>query len=115
MLSIKGFSDNEYQQNTERAYFTQTVAFLEYLDRLKKPVRLRYLLVPDLTDSPQHLKQLAVLEREHSCVKEVELLRFRKLCIEKYRELDLPFRLIDTPEADAALLERCQQYYNSIR
>ena len=115
MLSVKGFSDEEYRQNTERPLFSQTIAFLDELERLQKTVRLRYLLVPGITDSTHHLEQLAALERKYDCVQEVELLRFRKLCIEKYRELDLQFPLTDTPEADAALLDRCKQYYNSIR
>ena len=55
-------------------------------------------MVPGINDNEEDIDRLAELLRGHSCIKKVELLPFRTLCIEKYASLGIPFPLADTPQ-----------------
>lgn len=114
MLSIKGFSEMEYQKNASGRFET-VPAFLREAQNQQKKVRLRYLLVPGLTDSEEHLRQLTLLEQRFSCIREVEFLGFRKLCLEKYRELNREFPLAEVPEMLPEQLPSYQKRYEALK
>ncbi|MBQ7321078.1 MAG: pyruvate formate lyase-activating protein [Clostridia bacterium] len=79
--------------------------FLDHLQKLGKPTWLRHVLIPGYNDSAESLARLREVRDAHSCICKVELLPFRKLCLEKYRELGIPFVLENTPEMPAARAE----------
>lgn len=76
----------------------QAESFLSECEKRNIPVWLRRVIIPGLTDSAEAVMQLNETARHFSCVKKIELLPFRKLCIEKYRALGIPFALESTPE-----------------
>ena len=64
---------------------------------------LRQVIVKGINDSPDEVQRLYDVAAAHSCVKKVELLKFRKLCAPKYENLgiEFPFGNIDaTSEGD---------------
>ena len=79
--------------------------FLDYLQKLGKPTWLRHVLIPGYNDNADSLARLREVRDSHSCIRRVELLPFRKLCLEKYRELRIPFALENTPEMSAERVE----------
>ena len=79
--------------------------FLDELQKRRIPVWLRRVIIPGHTDSEASVRQLKEVADAHSCVEKVELLPFRKFCIQKYDELGLTFPLRDTPEPDSALMD----------
>ncbi len=87
--------------------------FLAHLQDKGKAVWLRQVIIPTLNDSAESLSQLYRLERDFDCIKKVELLPFRKLCLEKYKSMGLTFPLENTPEGDgekiAALAEAAKK------
>jgi pyruvate formate lyase activating enzyme len=52
------------------------------------------------------VRKLYSLKDRYSCIEKIELLPFRKLCIEKYRSMNIKFELEHTPEASAELIEK---------
>ena len=80
--------------------------FLNQLEERHIPVWLRRVIIPELTDSESDAEQLKGIAEKYSCVEKTELLPFRKLCIEKYKALDIPFPLSDTPEPSAEQIEK---------
>ncbi len=86
----------------------QVAAFLQRLQERQIPVWLRQVSIPGLNDTPENDRQLSALAAQYSCIRRIELLPFRKLCIAKYRALSLPFPLESTPEADTAETARRQ-------
>ena len=62
------------------------------------PLWVRHVVVPGLTDSPEHIRELAAKAGEYPNLEKLELLPFRKLCLTKYQELGIPFPLADVPE-----------------
>lgn len=83
--------------------------FLEVLSRLNKRVWLRQVIIPTLNDNPESLKKLYALKDKYSCIEKIELLPFRKLCLEKYKEMGLEFPLADIPEADSEQIARLSE------
>lgn len=75
--------------------------FLDKLEQKGKRVWIRQVIIPELTDGDESLDRLYALRKSYSCIEKIELLPFRKLCIEKYKEMGIEFPLENTPEADA--------------
>ena len=79
--------------------------FLEKLEEKGKRVWLRHVIIPTLNDNAESLRYILELEKKYACVEKIELLPFRKLCIEKYKSMGISFPLIDVPEADEKMIE----------
>ena len=80
--------------------------FLQNLQRLNKRVWIRQVIIPSLNDTEESAERLYALRAKYSCIEKIELLPFRKLCIEKYRSMGIEFALEQTPEASAELIEK---------
>ena len=83
--------------------------FLEVLSQMNKRVWLRQVIIPTLNDNAESLKKLYALKDKYSCIEKIELLPFRKLCLEKYKEMGLEFPLADIPEADSEQIARLSE------
>lgn len=86
-------------------------SFLERLQQMGKRVWIRHVVVPGLTDGEDSVERIYALRERFSCIEKIELLPFRKLCIEKYKAMGIDFPLADTPEADAELIARLKEKY----
>lgn len=82
--------------------------FLEKLEQLQKNVWIRQVIIPTLNDNEESVLKLFALEKNYSCVKKIELLPFRKLCLEKYSAQGLEFKLKDVCEASSELIEKLE-------
>ena len=78
------------------------LAFLEHLTAINKPVWIRYVLVPGLTDGEDRLKALGELLAGKSNIEKVEVLPYHKMGEVKYQRLSIPSPLCDVPAANAA-------------
>lgn len=105
LLDIKFTNEGDYLKNTG-CRLSKTLNFLKAADRAKKEVWIRHVVVPGLTDSDENLRGLLQIVRPFPCVRKIELLPFRKLCVSKYRSLSLPFPLENTPEAPEETMRR---------
>ena len=65
--------------------------FLAKLDERGVDTWLRQVIVRGINDNAESVKHLYKVAGEHSCVKKVELLKFRKLCAPKYENLGIEF------------------------
>lgn len=104
LLDHKYPTEEAYRKNT-RGSMAETERFLGELDERKIPVWLRRVVIPGLTDSEDSVRQLVKTAERFSCVKRIELLPFRKLCMEKYDALGISFPLRDTPEPENARMD----------
>ena len=97
LLDFKYTSEEDYLKNTGME-MSRARAFLEYLESINKPTWIRYVVIPNLNDSDESVEKIFGLKKQFSCIKKIELLPFRKLCLEKYENMGLPFPLKNTPE-----------------
>lgn len=82
--------------------------FLEVLN--KKGIRtwLRRVIIPEINDNFDAVKDLAIMQKSFTCIEKTELLPFKKLCIEKYKNANIPFPLENTPAADEKAVKNLQ-------
>ena len=102
LLDYKMTNDEDYLRYTK----CEKVAVDKFLSELQKrniDTWLRQVIVRGINDTVDSVKRLYAVADSHSCVKKVELLKFRKLCAPKYENLgiEFPFGNIDeTSEGD---------------
>lgn len=109
LLDVKFTTDEAYKLGTG-ATLSQVLRFLLKIDKLGIDVWIRHVIVPGLNDSPEDVKRLAELLRPYRSVKKIELLPFKKLCLEKYERLGIPFPLSDTPEMSSEAIKELEKY-----
>lgn len=90
LLDIKMTSDEQYK-NYIGCSLAKPVEFLGMLNSLKVPTWIRQVIVCGVNDDDRNIKRLAHIASSNECVKRVELLPFKKLCVTKYREMGIPF------------------------
>lgn len=97
LLDIK-HSDPEQYKVITGAKLQPTLDFLDYLGSAGKPVWIRYVLVPTLSDQPEAIEQLAVILSNYSNIEKIELLPFHKMGEYKWASLGLEYQLSDVDE-----------------
>lgn len=72
---------------------------IKFLDAVKKngtPLWIRHVVVPNLTDSEEHIKGLRDYIKEIPNVEKVELLPYHTLGVDKYKVMGIRYPLTDT-------------------
>jgi pyruvate formate lyase activating enzyme len=105
ILDIKSGDPETYRRLTQREV-EPTLRFAERLAAMDKPVWVRYVLVPGLTDAPANIDGVAKFVAPMKNVEWVEVLPFHQLGAFKWKELGLEYELTDTPPAPPELVAR---------
>jgi pyruvate formate lyase activating enzyme len=105
LLDIKSGDPETYHRLTG-ADLAPTLRFAERLATLAKPVWIRYVLVPGLTDDPAHIRAVARFVAPMRNVEWVEVLPFHQMGAFKWRARGLDYTLEHTPPASADLAAR---------
>ena len=98
LLDVKYTSDEQYKSFVG-CDMGAVLEFLEKLNERRIPTTLRQVIIPTLNDNEESILRLRGIAKAHTCVDQVELLPFRKLCGVKYDNLhiEFPFRHIPEP------------------
>ena len=110
LLDIKAWNPERYR-NLTGGELRPTLEFAERLAALRKPVWLRYVLVPGLTDDMEDMAQLARCARRLGNVERVDILPFHQMGRFKWDELDLDYTLRDVREPSAELTEQARSIF----
>jgi pyruvate formate lyase activating enzyme len=92
LLDIKCWNPETYLRLTGKE-LEPTLRFARRLAEEKRPVWLRYVLVPDLTDEAEDIDGLAAFAASLGNVERVDVLPFHQLGKTKWAELGLEYRL----------------------
>ncbi len=103
LLDIKFLTQRDYEEKC-RGSLEQAERFRRMAEGRNIPIWARHVVVPGLTDGREHIRALREYLKEWRTLEKVELLPFRKLCLEKYRDMGIPFPLENTPEMDEQAL-----------
>ncbi len=104
ILDIKAWTPTLHIQLTGME-IEPVLAFARRLGERKKPVWLRYVLVPGWTDNPVEIEQVARFAAGLGVVERVDVLPFHQMGRYKWDALKLDYRLRDTREPTAASVE----------
>lgn len=104
LLDIKAFNEKSYKELTG-ASITPTLEFARYLSEINKPMWIRYVLVPGLTDNLNEIEELAVFLGKLKNIEKVEILPFHKMGEYKWEELGYEYKLKETEPPDESIIK----------
>jgi pyruvate formate lyase activating enzyme len=97
LLDIKSLDDKQCFSLTGQGN-ANTLATLDYCEKIGKPVWLRHVLVPQWTLDQERLEKLALFLKGYRCIEKVELLPYHTMGQYKWEQLNLDYSLKDVPE-----------------
>jgi pyruvate formate lyase activating enzyme len=112
LLDIKSGDPAVYERLT-RQPLQPTLDYARRLSALARPMWIRFVLVPGLTDGHDNVERLADFCAGLRGVERVEILRFHQLGRDKWRRLELDYPLADTEPPDPELAERVRGQFRS--
>ncbi len=92
ILDIKQINNEEHKKLTG-AGNENTLALANYLKEINKPMWIRHVLVPSLTDSAAHLESIGEYFKEFKNVERLELLPYHTLGKHKYEHMGMDYKL----------------------
>jgi len=111
LLDIKHSDAEQYRRITGQA-LQPTLDFAQRLKHLNKPVWLRYVLVPELTDDAGDIARLAdYVAGLGKIVERVEVLPFHQMGAGKWTQLGMDYPLRSTPLPTAAQMQAARQIF----
>ena len=108
LCDIKFPTDEQYKNHIGTS-LEATLSFIDECNNYNTDIIIRHVVVPGMTDSEESVKQIAALAKRAKGLQKIELLPFKKLCVQKYDELGLDFPLKNTPECTAEKIEQLKR------
>lgn len=112
MLDIKTW-DPEKHKHLTGVDVGPTLDFARRLGALKRPMWLRYVLVPGLTDDPDDVEQIAGFVAGLGVVERVDVLPFHQMGRFKWHKLGMDYTLEDTQPPTPAVVDRTIGIYRA--
>jgi pyruvate formate lyase activating enzyme len=112
LLDIKSGDPEIYQRVTNQP-LKPTLDFARRLSDLGRPMWVRYVLVPGLTDGYDNVERVADICAGLKSLERVEVLRFHQLGRSKWERLGLNYPLKDTQPPTNELTERVHGQFRS--
>lgn len=95
IFDMKAFNPDQHQRVTG-LHNEEVLRFCQRLAALKRPMWLRYVLVPGLTDLPQEMEAVARFGASLGVVERAEILPFHQLGRYKWDRLGIDYKLART-------------------
>lgn len=112
LLDIKSGDPDIYEQVTGQP-LAPTLDYARRLCALKRPLWVRYVLVPGLTDGYDNVARVADICAGLSSLERVEVLRFHQMGLEKYHKLKIPYALEHVLPPSPELTERVREQFRA--
>ena len=108
LMDIKHINEEEHIKLTGKTGKNIRKMFA-YLDEIKKPIWIRHVLVPGITDNDQFLTETRDFIRTLSNVERVEVLPYHGLGAMKYKDLGIDYELKDLESPTAERIANAKQ------
>ncbi len=114
LLDIKAGTPELYEQVSAGGSLADVLDFAGRLVEHRIAIWIRFVLVPGLTDAPDHVAQVADLSAElGDVVQRVEVLPYHRLGVDKYAALGRAYPLLDTPTPTHESVEAALEIFRS--
>ena len=97
ILDIKASDEENYQKMTGRKDYN-ILQFIDLLNKYKKKVWARYVLIEDVNDDEEDIKKVKEIINKIDNLDKIEVLPFHQLGSYKYEEMGIEYPLKDHPE-----------------
>jgi len=112
LLDIKSGDPSIYEKVTSQP-LQPTIDYARRLSALGRPIWVRFVLVPGLTDDYDNVEKVADICAELRSLERVEILRFHQMGRDKWKKLGLEYRLENVEPPSAELAERVRGQFRS--
>jgi pyruvate formate lyase activating enzyme len=113
ILDMKAFTPAQHERVTGMEDNSPVLEFGRRLAALKRPMWVRYVLVPGLTDVTEEMEQLAAYAAGLGVVERVEILPFHQLGRYKWERLGLDYTLSDVASPTPAAVAEAQAVFRA--
>lgn len=97
MLDIKHIDDDEHKKLTSHSN-KNILEFAKYLNEKNVKMRIRHVIVPDITNNREELLKLGNFLKDFKNIEKIETLPYHTLGKVKYENLGIDYPLGDTPQ-----------------
>lgn len=104
LVDIKHIDPDEHRKLTGKDN-ANILSMLRYLDSIGKPVWIRHVLVPGITDDDHYLQETRKFIDTLSNVRRVEVLPYHAMAVFKWDRLGIPYTLRDTAPPTQELID----------
>lgn len=108
LMDIKHINEKEHVKLTGHTGKNIKDMFY-YLDEIKKPIWIRHVLTPGITDNDEYLTETRDFIRTLHNVQRVEILPYHGLGAIKYKDLGIDYVLKDTPSPSEERVKNAQK------
>lgn len=105
ILDIKAIDEDNYSKMTGKS-MEEFNYFLTKVQKLQKKLWLRQVIVPTINDNVEYIKRLKKYISKIQNVEKVELLPYHTMGVDKYKKLNLKYRL---DNIEAMNIEKCKE------
>lgn len=112
LLDVKSGDPDTFKKVTNQP-LQPTLDFARRLGALKRPMWIRFVLVPGFTDDHDNVERVADFCAGLESVDRVEILRFHQMGHDKWRKLGLEYALADVAPPSVELTERVRGQFRS--
>ena len=110
LLSIKHIDEIKHEEITgvsSRKIF----AFMKYLREINKPVWIRYVVIPGLTDDREDVRRLAEFLTEFPNIQMVDILPYHTMGVYKWEAMGLEYPLKGVPSPDVKSVDEIKNVF----
>ena len=108
LLDIKHIDKENYKKLTNQE-IDEFEKFIIALNKSKKKVWIRQVILPGITDTDEYLSNLKQYLKKIKNIEKIEFLPYHKMALQKYKELNINYPLKDLEAMDK---DKCQKLYN---
>ena len=108
IVDIKHIDNEQHKSLTGRGN-ENILDMLRFLNELKKPVWIRHVLVPDITDNDGYLRRTRAFIETLDNVEKIEVLPYHSMGAYKWKELGIPYTLDNTQPPSAERVKNSEK------
>ncbi|HTS06778.1 MAG TPA: pyruvate formate-lyase-activating protein [Candidatus Eisenbacteria bacterium] len=113
LLDIKAMTPDLHQRYTGMGN-ENVIGFARRLAKARKPIWVRFVLVPTWTDDIEEIRRIAEFAASLGNVERVDVLPFHQMGRFKWEKLGMEYKLKDTQPPSAAVLEEAIAQFRSL-
>jgi len=111
LLDVKHSDQNKFKEIAGTDQNT-LLKIIDLINKHKKPVWIRQVIVPGLNDSKENIEELNSFMKKINHVEKVELLPYHTLAVDKYEKMGIPYRLKDVSPMDKNKIKELRNHVN---
>ena len=105
LLDIKALTNSKYKKMTGKP-IDEFNYFLDKIQKLNKKIWIRQVIVPNINDTEEYILKLKKYLAKIKNIERIDLLPYHNMGLDKYKKLNMKYRLEGTPNMDKDNLKK---------